>query len=132
MKKKFIIVTIDGPAASGKSTVAKLLAKKLGFTHLDSGAIYRSIALYFKNKGLLNLSEEEQKEGLKYFSYYLSGKPSDKRHFVCGKDVTEEIRSREVSSLSSELSTLSFVRELATNLQRAMACFQNDSAGFTN
>ena len=71
--KKWIKITIDGPSASGKSTLAKRLAKRLGFTHLDTGAIYRSIALYLKEKNLLDKSDEEQKEALLDFSYYFKG-----------------------------------------------------------
>ncbi len=119
--KKWIKITIDGPSASGKSTLAKKLAKKLGFTHLDTGAIYRSIALYLKEKNLLDKSDEEQKEALLDFSYYFKGRARHKTHFVCDQDVTLKIRERDISELSSKLSVKDFIRDFATDLQRTLA-----------
>jgi cytidylate kinase len=123
--KKFIKVTIDGPSASGKSTVAKGLSKKLGFTHLDTGAIYRAIALYYRNNKLLSVSEEKQEEELSLFSYHFIGDGKKRRHFIGAEDVTEEIRSREIAHISSQLSTKVFIRDYATRLQRVFAEGEN-------
>jgi cytidylate kinase len=119
--KKWLKITIDGPSASGKSTLAKRLAKKLGFTHLDSGAIYRSIALFFKEKNLLDKSDEEQKMALLDFSYYFKGRAEHKVHFLCDEDVTSKIRERDISELSSKLSVKDFIRDFATDLQRTLS-----------
>jgi cytidylate kinase len=123
--KKWIKVTIDGPSASGKSTIARMLATKLGFTHLDTGAIYRALAIFYKDRGLLNKSEEEQQKELSYFSYYFTGMVNQKKHYLCGKDITEEIREREISDISSLISSKGFIREYATNIQRMLAEDQN-------
>ena len=118
---KWIKVTIDGPSASGKSTVAKMLAKKMGFTHLDTGAIYRSIAYFYKKNNLLDQSDEIQKKELDFFSYYLSGEGKKIRHYINEEDVTQKIRERDISELSSLLSIKGFVRDLATQVQRTMS-----------
>ncbi len=123
--KKFIKITIDGPSASGKSTVAKGLSKKLGFTHLDTGAIYRAIALYYRNKNLLSANDQRQEEELAFFSYYFLGDGGKRKHFVGSTDVTEEIRSREIAHISSLLSTKVFIRDYATRLQRIVAEGEN-------
>lgn len=123
--KKWIKVTIDGPSASGKSTVAKQLAEKLNFTHLDTGAIYRAIAIFYKDRGMLDGEESLQKGELTFFSYYFTGKGKEKRHFLCGKDITEQLREREISDISSQLSSKEFIREFATRLQRAISEDQN-------
>ena len=123
--KKFIKVTIDGPSASGKSTVAKGLSKKLGFTHLDTGAIYRAIALFYKNKKLLSVTDEKQEEELSSFSYHFSGDGKKRRHYIGSTDVTEEIRTREIAHISSLLSTKVFIRDFATRLQRVFAEGEN-------
>lgn len=123
--EKYIQITIDGPSASGKSTVAKSIAKKLGFVHLDTGAIYRAIALHLKNKNLLDASDEEQKKSLDYFSYYFLGKLDNKHHFLDGVDVTDEIRSREVTELSSRTSMKKFIRDFATKMQRVLSEDEN-------
>jgi cytidylate kinase len=123
--KKWIKVTIDGPSASGKSTIAKMLATKLGFTHLDTGAIYRALALFYRDRGLLDKSEQEQQNELSFFSYYFTGMVNKKRHYLCGKDITEQIRQRDVSDISSLISSKSFIREYATNIQRMLAEDQN-------
>ena len=123
--KKCIQITIDGPSASGKSTVAKHIARKLGFIHLDTGAIYRAIALYFRNKNLLDADDETQKKSLSHFSYYFMGKLDDKHHFLDGVDVTDELRCREVSNLSSKISMKEFIRDFATKMQRVLSEDEN-------
>ncbi len=123
--EKCIQITIDGPSASGKSTVAKKIAKKLGFTHLDTGAIYRAIALFYKQENLLDASDKEQEDALDRFSYYFIGKLDDKHHYLDGQDVTEKLRSREVTELSSTISTKEFVRDFATRMQRVFSQDEN-------
>jgi cytidylate kinase len=123
--KKCIKVTIDGPSASGKSTVAKALSKSLGFTHLDTGAIYRAIALFYRDKQLLTADDSEQESCLSSFSYYFLGEGDKRKHFIGSTDVTEEIRSREIAHIASLLSTKVFIRDFATHLQRVFAEGEN-------
>ncbi len=112
------IVAIDGPSGSGKSTVAALLAKKLGYMHLDTGAMYRAVALaavldnlpYDDAKGLDKLCEQirlEMRRNDDIVSVYLNG-----------RDVTEEIRSPEMSLGSSAVSAVPEVRSHMVRLQR--------------
>jgi cytidylate kinase len=112
------IVAIDGPSGSGKSTVAALLAKKLGYMHLDTGAMYRAVALaavldnvpYDDAKGLDMLCEQirlEMRRNDDVVSVYLNG-----------RDVTEEIRSPEMSLGSSAVSAVPEVRSHMVRLQR--------------
>ncbi|MCH9811384.1 (d)CMP kinase [bacterium] len=121
MNKTRIKVTIDGPSASGKSTVAKNLARKLSFMHLDTGAIYRAVAFFYKQKGLLDAADEELKSALSGFSYYFMGHGENKRHFLNEVEVTEDLRERSISDLSSRFSTKEFIRDFATSLQRSFA-----------
>ncbi|MCH9616958.1 MAG: Cytidylate kinase [Chlamydiia bacterium] len=119
--KKCIKVTIDGPSASGKSTVAKKLAKKLSYMHLDTGAIYRAIALHFKELNVLDASDDKLKVALSSFSYHFTGYDENKRHYLNDRDITQELRCREISDLSSIISTNVVVRSFATDLQRSFA-----------
>ena len=116
-----LIVTIDGPAGAGKSTVARILAKRLGCRYLDSGATYRVVALLAQRRGvdpqddgvLARLCEEVQIE-------FQEGE-GGQRVMVGGEDVTEEIRRPEVGMGASFLSQRKVVREAMARLQRRLA-----------
>ena len=91
------IVTVDGPAGSGKSTIAKIVASKYGLTYLDTGAMYRMIALYALENNV-NLEDEKSVEAM------LENTKLDivgNKFFLNGKDVSEEIRTPEVSGIVS-------------------------------
>lgn len=120
-EKKFLCITIDGPSACGKSTTAKRVAEELGIMHLDTGAIYRSIALWFLEKNISFENEEAMKEAFKSFSYKVQEDEGEKRHYVAGKDVTIAIRGNKISKLASEISTLPWIREESDKLQREIA-----------
>lgn len=104
------IIAIDGPAASGKSTVAKLLANKLSFLYLDSGALYRTITLYMIYKRLLNKKEAGIKRYLNKIKIDYLVKPNPKIS-LNGKDVTEQIRKSLVNKYVSEISSKNVVRK---------------------
>lgn len=114
-------VTIDGPSASGKSTVAKLVAKKMGLFHIDTGAIYRSIAWWVMEKNLDPLDRKEIEKELGEFTYKLVVDKRSVHHFVGDRDVTELIRSQKVSEVSSILGENPRVREVASRLQKEIA-----------
>jgi len=114
-----LIVAIDGPAGSGKSTSAKIVARKLGYLYIDTGAMYRAITLLsIKNK----ISKDED-------VVKLADKIDIKLDFVDGEtkvkvddqDVTREIRTREVNSLVSEISKIEGVRKILVKKQREMS-----------
>jgi len=116
------IITIDGPAGSGKSTVAKILAKELNFKYIDTGAMYRAVTLlalqnkinYRDEKSILELARNTDLE--------LDSKSVDADKYTTvrlnGKNVTNEIRSREVGSAVSIVSKLSGVRNYLVDLQK--------------
>jgi len=115
-----IIVAIDGPAGAGKSTVAKRLAKELGYTYMDTGAMYRAFAWKVLREGIDLGNEKELKRMLKETRIQLmehNGRPGV---HLDGMDVTEQIRSPEVSQMASKVSALKIVRERMVELQREM------------
>lgn len=107
-------IAIDGPSGSGKSSVAKAVAKRLGLLHLDTGGMYRTLG-YKVIKDGLNL--ENIKEVLKN----LDLKIVNKNFFLDGEDVSEKIRSNEVSKIASKVSSIKSVREYMVNLQREIS-----------
>ena len=113
------IITIDGPAGAGKGTVAKLLAEKIGYFYLDTGAMYRTVALALMQKGL----EIENESGLEDFlsNLDIELKTDVDRQviiFLNGKDVLDSIRTPEISIYSSKIATNSKVRTYLVGLQR--------------
>jgi cytidylate kinase len=111
------VVTIDGPAGAGKGTVARALAEQLGYRLLDTGAMYRALAWSVVQAGLETDSGPALGRHLERVQVELRGE----RAYVDGRDVTDEIRTPEISALTSRLSALPAVREKLTPLQRALA-----------
>ena len=119
--KKFKIIAIDGPSGSGKSTTAKLLSAHLGFTYLDTGAMYRCVTLAaLENE--IELSDEEKVTGVAN-SIMLSIVPSPDgdRIMLDGRDVTVDIRSPKVDSNVSRVSAYKGVRDRMVAIQREFA-----------
>ena len=110
------VVTIDGPAGAGKGTVATALAQRLGYQLLDTGAMYRALAWSVAQAGL-TLDSPELADHVTRVTVELRGD----RVIVNGRDVTGEIRTPEISALTSALSTLPAVRAKLTPLQQALA-----------
>jgi cytidylate kinase len=112
------IITIDGPAGSGKSTVSRLLAKKLGFTYLDTGAMYRAVALMAWRKGM-DVGNGKKLYGLcKSIDINFLSRGDSPRVYIGSEDVSEEIRRPEMDMLSSKISMIKEVRDAMTDLQR--------------
>ena len=109
-----MIIAVDGPAGSGKSTISKLVAKELGMIHLDTGAMYRLFTL----KLLKEKVSFEDKDKINELLENLDINIENDRFFLDGKDVSEEIRKSEVSENVSEVSAIKEVREEMINLQR--------------
>ena len=116
-----ICIAIDGPSGSGKSTVAKALAKKLNFLFLDTGALYRTVAYYFKTKNVNFNSNSEVEEALNNISIKILSSDQGQRILLRGKDITSEIRSEEISLMSSKVAAIFKVREYLLETQRAIA-----------
>jgi cytidylate kinase len=113
-----MIVTIDGPSGTGKTTIAKRVAEGLHFSYFDTGAMYRSLTwLLLQNK--IDLADELRiKEQLDRFSFIVQEQGGAKHYFVGGCDVTREIRSPEVTSAVSQVSAHPIVREALWKIQR--------------
>ncbi|MFR7349171.1 (d)CMP kinase [Peptoniphilus sp.] len=107
-------IAIDGPAGSGKSTIAKKLASKLNIEYIDTGAMYRALAYYMNQN---NLSLEELKINMETLNIEFK----EERTFINGKDISDFIRTNEVSSLASKISKDKDIREKLVDLQRKLA-----------
>lgn len=113
-----INIAIDGPSAAGKSTIAKMLGKRLGYIHLDSGAMYRCTAYKANLNGIDIEDEDAICEMLKHTDIVLT---EDGDVILDGKNVSKEIRSDEISQLASRVSKLKRVREDLVARQKKMA-----------
>ncbi|MDY6181841.1 MAG: (d)CMP kinase [Candidatus Faecousia sp.] len=121
MEKK-ISIAIDGPAGAGKSTIARRLARELGYRYLDTGAIYRTVA-YFMD--LWGVSPKDVDGVTRYIDELTVGIEYDDdgvQHMIMnGMDVTEDIRSQEISQKASLISAHAVVREMLLDMQRDVA-----------
>jgi cytidylate kinase len=112
-----MIVAIDGPAGSGKGTVTKIVAKKLDLQYIDTGAMYRCIALEMLKDNVGLEDDEKIKDILNNTTIDLQGS----KVFLNNRDVTQEIRTIEVSNFTSPVSAIGFIREKMVELQRELA-----------
>ncbi len=117
-----MIIAIDGPSASGKSTTAKGLAEKLGITHVDTGAMYRAVTLGLKLSGISPNDDASVCQYLSEIELYFDA--NNKIH-LNGVDVSHEIRSGDISSRVSAVSAIPEVREKMVIIQRRIAGEQN-------
>jgi len=113
-----LIVTIDGPAGSGKSTTASILADRLGMMYLDTGAMYRAATLAVIRSGVDVEDEENVTEVVRSISLDFKQKNGERRVYLNGEDVEREIRGQEVSRLVSPVSKYPGVRAILVRLQR--------------
>ena len=120
-----ISISIDGPGGAGKSTIAKALAKKLGFIYVDTGALYRAIGLYMINNGVDLKNAAAVTEKLDEVEVELKYVNGEQRVLLCGDDVSEDIRKPEVSMAASSVSAIPAVRDFLLGLQRKMASENN-------
>ena len=121
MSIKHITIAIDGPAGAGKSTIAKRIAGDMGCIYVDTGALYRTIARSVLDEGIdINDSQSviKQLENIKVDIVYRDGV---QRMLLNGKDVTEQIRTPEVSNAASVTSVITEVRAFLLGLQRKLA-----------
>lgn len=119
-RERGIIIAIDGPSGAGKSTLAKELAKRLGYLQLDTGAMYRAMAWLARETGLDLADEAAVRQFCTTADIELQPLNGSSRVFANGREVTNEIRTPEISMLTSRMSALAPVRESMTQLQRRM------------
>jgi len=120
-----VIVAIDGPAASGKSTTAKLVAEATGFAYLDTGAMYRAVTYAIQQSHVDLHRPEALGKLLKSLTLEQSKDVKDIRIFLNGNDVSEAIRSLEVTDFVSEVSAIPKVREAMVRIQRHLGSTGN-------
>lgn len=123
LDKKFVIA-IDGGAATGKSVLAKGIAKKLNILYIDTGAMYRATAYYFISKNI-EMTEENIKENLDLIQIRLKYVNGETIVFLNDEDITDKIRTEEISMGASNVSKNKYVREKLVELQRQMAGDEN-------
>ena len=121
-KKNFIAIAIDGPSASGKSTVAKLLASKLNFLYVDTGAMYRAYTLAVLNASLDPKNEEESNSLINKIEISFN---DENRITLNGKDVSKEIRENDVANNVSYIASYKNIRLFLVSLQQKLANNKN-------
>lgn len=121
-----INIAVDGPAGAGKSYLARQIAKRLGYIYVDTGALYRSVALYMTDAGISPSDADGVIKALSGVSVSLDyGSDGEQHVFLNGTDVSTEIRKPEISLAASSVSAIPEVRAFLLGLQRNMAKTHN-------
>ena len=118
-------IAIDGPAGAGKSSIAKALSKKLGFVYIDTGAMYRAVALFFLENGIKDSSDNEIDKLLDELDINIKYTDGEQRVFLNNVDVSDKLRQEEIGKLASRFSAVKSVREKLVALQRELAKKEN-------
>lgn len=116
-----MIITIDGPVATGKSTIAKKLAESIGFIFFDTGAMYRCLTYGILKHQVNPDNIQELQDFLDHFNFDIKVIHHERRYFVEGEDVSKQIRGEEVTSFVSKVSAIKAVREKLVAIQRELA-----------
>ena len=114
-------IAIDGPAGAGKSSVAKAAAKALGFIYVDTGALYRTVGLYMLQHGVDPEDLTAVENALKDITVDMKHEEDGQHMYLCGEDVTDRIRTPEVSMAASDFSKIPVVRSFLLSTQINMA-----------
>ena len=118
-------IAIDGPAGAGKSSIAKALSKKLGFVYIDTGAMYRAVALFFLENGIKDSSDNEIDKLLDKLDINIKYTDGEQRVFLNNVDVSDKLRQEEIGKLASRFSAVKSVRKKLVALQRKLAKKEN-------
>ena len=119
------VIAIDGYSSCGKSTLAKALAKELGFVFIDTGAMYRAVALYTIEKAISLDDLDAVNALIQDVSIELKNRNGEVQVFLNGQDVSESIRSMEVSSIVSQVAAIKSVRDRLVEMQQELGRKQN-------
>ena len=116
-----IAIAIDGPGGAGKSTMARALAKELGYIYVDTGALYRAIGLYMRRKGIPTTDFAAVAGNLGGVEVRLAFRDGEQRVFLAEEDVSDAIRTQDISIAASNVSAVPEVRAFLFDLQRDLA-----------
>ena len=125
MLNKRLNIAIDGPAGAGKSTIAKMVSKKLNCIYVDTGAMYRAVALFFIENGIASDDEKRIAKEIENIHVDIQFEAGNQKVLLNGKDVTEGIRAERVGNWASEISKYTVVREYLVKMQREVAAKQD-------
>ena len=114
-------IAIDGPAGAGKSTIAKLAAKELSFIYVDTGAMYRAIALFMLNNKVVVEADDALQAALNKIDIVIAHEDGAQQVYLNGENVSQTIRKEEVGNMASKVATKGPVREKLLDLQRGLA-----------
>ena len=114
-------IALDGPAGAGKSTVAKAIAKKLGIVYLDTGAMYRAVALFMLEHGIAPENIPAVEKALENVELSIKYDDGVQRIYLCGQDVSDAIRENRISAAASSFSAIPAVRVFLVQMQRRLA-----------
>lgn len=118
-------IAIDGPAGAGKSTIAKSVAKELGFIYVDTGAMYRAMALYLIRQNIAPTEKDKMVEACEHAEISIAYKDGIQQVILNGENVTPYLRSEEVGNMASVSSPIPRIREKLVELQRVLASKEN-------
>lgn len=116
-----LAIAIDGPSGAGKSSIARRVAGELGFLYVDTGALYRTVALYLMNHGIDPGDEAAVIAALPQIEVSMKHTPQGQKMYLCSEDVTDKIRSQAVSSAAAATAAIPAVRAFLMELQRGLA-----------
>ena len=114
-------IAIDGPAGAGKSTIARRTAQELSFIYVDTGALYRALAVFLVDEGVSPENTEKVKEAVKSVKVSIAYENGEQQVLVNGKNVTDRLRAESVGNMASTISAIPAVRAALLDLQRDLA-----------
>ena len=118
-------IAIDGPAGAGKSSIAKALSKRLGYIYIDTGAMYRAVALFFLDEGVKDSEDSRIESLLEKLDISIKYEDGTQKVFLNGVDVSDKLRLEQIGKLASKFSAIGIVREKLVALQRKLAKKEN-------
>lgn len=118
-------IAIDGPAGAGKSSIAKALSKRLGYIYIDTGAMYRAVALFFLENDVKDGTDSRIESLLEKLEISIKYEDGAQKVILNGEDVTGKLRLEEIGKLASKFSAIGSVREKLVALQRKLAQKEN-------
>ena len=118
-------IAIDGPAGAGKSTIARRTAQELSFIYVDTGALYRALAVFLVDEGVSPEDTEKVKEAVKSVKVLIAYENGEQQVLVNGKNVTDRLRAESVGNMASTISAIPAVRAALLDLQRDLAKAHN-------